>query len=110
MRQLVAEIFGVLRRGEVAALLAPVGDGVDDAMHQLADAGLALRRAQLAVKIFAGDDIGGGLRPVRRNFDIALLEDDLALIVADRGRAGLPCYFVVGGLAFGKLSCKIAGE
>ena len=66
---------------------------------QLGDAGLALRRAELAVEVLAGDDVGGGLRPVDGHFDIALLEDDGAFVVADGGGAGLPLDFVVGGFA-----------
>ena len=85
--------------GEVAVVQAPVGDGVDDAMDQFGDAAFALGRAQLAVEIFAGDDVGGGLRPVGGDFDVALLEDDRAFIVADGGGAGFPLHLVVGRLA-----------
>ena len=98
VRQLVAEAGGVLGRAEVALLGAPIGDGVDHAADQLAHAGLALRRADLPVKILADDDVGGGLRPVRRDLDVALLEDDRALVVADGGGAQLPGDFVIGVL------------
>ena len=60
---------------------------------------LALRRAQLAVEVLAGDDVGGGLRPVGRHFHVALLEDHRAFVVADGGGARLPGDLVVGGLA-----------
>ena len=99
VRQVVAEILAVLDGQKVACLLAPVGDRVDHTMDQLCHAGFALGRAQLAVKILAGDDVGGGLRPIGRHFDITLLEDDSAFIVADGGRACLPCDFVVRGLS-----------
>ena len=57
----------------------PSRDGVDHARDQLAHAGLALRRADLAMEILAGDDVGGGLRPVDRDFDVPLLEDGVPL-------------------------------
>jgi hypothetical protein len=84
---------------EVAVLLAPVGDGVHHALHQLRHAGFALGRPQLAVEILAGDDVGGGLRPVHGHFHVALLEDDRAFVVADGGGAGFPLDLVVRGLA-----------
>ena len=96
MCELVAEVFGVFGRAEVMLFGAPIGDGVDDAADQLAHAGFALRRAHLAVEILADDDVGGGLGPIRRDFDVALLEDDGALVVADGGGAQLPSDFVIG--------------
>ena len=99
MRQLVAEIGGVFRRPEVALLGAPIRDGVDHAADQLPHAGFALRRADLAVEILADNDVGRGLRPVRWDLDVALLEDHRAFIVADGGGAQLPLHFVIGSLA-----------
>ena len=64
-----------------------------------ADAAFALGRAQLAVEVLAGDDVGGRLGPVGRDFDVALLEDHRALVVADGGGARLPLHFVIGRLA-----------
>ncbi len=94
-----AEIFTVGIGLEIAVLLAPIGDSVHHALDQLGHAGLAVRRPELAVKVLAGDDIGGGLRPVHGHFDIALLEDDGALVVADGSGAGLPLNLIVGGFA-----------
>ena len=97
MRQLVAEVLGVCLRLEVIARDPPIGDGVHHAVHQLAHAGLALRRAHAAMEILADDDIGGGLRPVGRHFDVALLEDDRAFVVADGGGSQLPSDLIIGG-------------
>ena len=79
-------------------------------MHQFGHAALPLGRAQFAVEIFAGDDVGGGLRPVRRDFDVALLEDYRAFIVADGGVAGLPLHIVIGGFAGLQTSGKVFRE
>ena len=98
VRQLEPEILAVRVGLEVAVLLAPVRDGVDHALDQLRDAGLALGRPEFAVEILAGDDIGGRLRPVDRDLDIALLEDDGAFIISNGGGAGLPLDIVVRSL------------
>ena len=94
--QLGLEGAEVLVRGEVVLRLRPGGDGVDDAVDQLADAGLALGRAQVAAEVLADDDVGGELAPEGRDLDVALLEDVDALLVADAGGAGLPLDLVVG--------------
>src|SRR5579864_1244756 len=96
MGELVAEggfRFGI---GEVAALIAPADDGIDNASDQLADRAFPLRRIGLAVKVFGGDDVGRGLRPGLGDFDVLLAENDLALVVADQGGATLPFDFVEG--------------
>src|SRR5581483_9909419 len=46
-------VFG---RGEVATGETPITDGFGDAADELAHAGFALRGADLAMQIFAGDD------------------------------------------------------
>ena len=61
MSELTAEVFGIGEGLEVAVGDAPLGDGVDDAVDQLTDAGLAIRGAHLAVEIFTGDNVGRGL-------------------------------------------------
>ncbi len=94
--ELGVEDVGVFGRGEVAAVEAPVADGFGDAGDELADAGFALRGADLAVEIFAGDDVGRGHGPVDGDFDVLLLEDGLAGGVADEGGAALPLDFVIG--------------
>src|SRR5580692_1113101 len=50
----------------------------------------SVRRAGLAVEIFAGDDVGGRLRPALRHLDIFLAENGHALFVADQRGALLP--------------------
>src|SRR5262245_37668869 len=72
----------------------PCRDRVDDAADELLDAALALRGADLAAEIFRDHDVRRLLRPRLRDLDVALLEDDLALLVADDGGAKLPFHFV----------------
>src|ERR1035437_6184000 len=56
-----AEILAILGGFEVAVLLTPIRDGIDHTLDELRHRGLAVGRAQLAVEILAGDDVGGGL-------------------------------------------------
>ena len=79
VRQFVVESCAVFRRLEIALRHAPVANGLSHASHQGADAAFALGRAERAVQIFAGHDVGGGHRPVFGDLDILLLEDVLAL-------------------------------
>ena len=88
--QLVAERLQLVFAGEVLLRARPLGDRVDDAADQLLDAALALGRADLPAEVLRDDDVGRLLRPELRDLDVALLEDDLALLVADDGRADLP--------------------
>ena len=99
VRQLIAEVLAVLAGLEVAPVGAPIGDGVHHAMHQLADAALALRRTHLAVEILADDDVGGRLGPIGRHLHVILLEYDGAFVVGDRSGAQLPGDLVVRGFA-----------
>src|SRR5690606_29268584 len=87
--------------GEVAVGLAPVGDGPGDAVHELADARLALRRVHLAVEVLADDDIGGELAPGPGDLAAGLLEDDPAALVLDGRGALLPLDLVEGADALG---------
>ena len=95
--EFVVEGGGVFGGAEVALRHAPVADGFGDAGDQLADAGFALGRADRAVQIFRGHDIGGGHGPVFGDFDVLLLEDHVALGVGDLSEAEFPFDFVVGG-------------
>src|SRR5512132_410615 len=90
MLQLRAEGRQRILAREIMLVARPPRDGVDDAANQLLDAALALGRIHLPAEIFRDDDVGGLLGPEGRNLDVALLEDDLPLLVADDGRAGLP--------------------
>ncbi len=80
---------GVLA-GEVLVRARPARDGVHDATDELLHAAFALGRADLAPEVLGHHDVGGLLRPGARNLHVALLEDHLALLVADHGRADLP--------------------
>ncbi len=68
--ELGVEGLAVRLGGEVAALLAPAGDGVDHARHQLADARLALGVPRRSAEVLAGDDVGGQHRPGLGDLDI----------------------------------------
>ena len=83
-------------RREVALGLRPGRDRVDDAIDELLDAGLALRRAEVAAEVLADDDVGGELRPEVGDLDVLLLEDALAGLVGDAGGPVLPGDLVVG--------------
>ncbi len=48
------------------------------------------------MQIFAGDDVGRSHGPVFGDFDVFLLENDVALGVGDGGGAEFPLDFVVG--------------
>ena len=106
VRELHAEVLGVGGGVEVVILLAPFGDGVDDAVDEVADGRLSVLGPDGAVEILGGDDIGGGLRPVARHGDVGLLKDGFALGVGDRGGAFLPLQDVVGGLS----GLEVGGE
>ena len=94
--QLRLEGLEVLVRREVVLGLRPGGDRVDDAVDQLADGGLALRRAEVAAEVLADDDVGGELAPEVGDLDVLLLEDALARLVGDAGGPVLPGDLVVG--------------
>src|SRR5687768_4788549 len=94
MFQLVAERRQRILAREVVLRPRPTGDRVDDAADQLLDRALALRRPELPAEILRDDDVGGLLRPELRNLNVALFEDDLALLVADDSGADFPLHFV----------------
>jgi hypothetical protein len=94
MLQLVAERDERILAREIVLRARPSGDRVDHSADQLLDGVLALRRSQLPAEVLRDDDVGGLLRPELGNLDVALFEDDLALFVADDGRADLPLHFV----------------
>ena len=94
--EFVVERCAIFRRFEIALGQAPVADGLSDASHQGADSRLALGRADGAVKILAGHDVGRGHGPVFGDFDVFLLEDGVALGVGDLSGAALPFDLVVG--------------
>ncbi len=101
------EDFSVVRGGEVAALHAPVANGLSDAGDQGADAGLALGGSKLAMQVLRSDDICRGHRPVRGDLDVLLFEDELALEVLDDCVTKLPGDIIEGrdpGL------CEVARE
>ena len=73
----------------------PVANGLGTRVTSGADTALALRRAQRAVQILAGDNVGRRHRPVLGDLDVFLLEDDAALRVGDLRGAQLPLQLVV---------------
>src|SRR5580692_12096321 len=95
MRELVAEVGGILHGAEIAAVHAPVRNAVDHPADQLPDAGLAFRRPDLPVEVLTHHYISRGLRPIFRSFDVALLEDYSAFVVADRRIPKVPLNLVI---------------
>ncbi len=96
MRQLIAEVRGVFRCLEIPASDAPIGDIVNYAVHQLADARLPLGPSHAAMEIFADNNIGSRLRPVGWHFHVILLKDDGAFVVPNGSGPQLPRNVVVG--------------
>ena len=92
--QIVAERLQIRLGGEISLRPPPAGNRLHHAANQLPHAMLAPRGPQLATEIFRHDDVGRLLRPGAGHLDIALLEDDLAALVADDGRARLPFNLV----------------
>src|SRR5262249_16902055 len=82
-------------RGEVALRLAPLPDRIHDTTDQLADAPLALRRAERTAEVLRDDDVGRELRPALRHLDVALFEDRLARPARDHSPPDLPLDGVV---------------
>src|SRR4030095_6230173 len=76
--------------GEILLRARPPGDRVDDAADQLPDAAFTFGGAELTAEILRDNDVRRLLRPGFGDLDIALLEDDMALFVADHRRADLP--------------------
>ncbi len=85
VRELVAERVGVEVVGQVALLDAPVGDGAGDAADHLANRVLARGRVELAAEVLLSDDVGGVLRPSRRELDVVLQEHGLVGVADQRG-------------------------
>jgi hypothetical protein len=92
--QVGSERVEILVGREVLLLRRPPGNRVDDAADQLLDAALALGGANLAAEVLGDDDVGRLLRPEPGNLDVALLEDDLALLRSDDGGAEVPLDLV----------------
>ena len=92
--ELVGEGLQIGVGPEVVLPPGPLGDGLDHASDQLLDRPLAFRRAHLAAEVFRDDDVRRLLGPEARHLDVALLEDDLALLVADDGGPQFPVDLV----------------
>src|SRR5262249_20292517 len=75
---------------EIALLLAPSTDSIGDTADKLPDRGLTRRTAERTAKILRNYDIGSGLGPAARYFDVALFEDHAAVLTGDDGRPQLP--------------------
>ncbi len=94
--EIAVEVFAVLLRFKVAVLDAPVGDRAGDAVHELLDRVLPFGRVDLAVEVLAHDNVRGQLAPGGRDFTGRLLEEHLAVLPLDGGRAELPLRRVEG--------------
>src|SRR5262249_13413299 len=67
---------------------------------QLADAGFAIWSSESSMKVFGGNNIGGGHRPGSRDFNVLLLEDHLPALPRDGSGPVLPLHRVVRRNAF----------
>ena len=94
MFQIVAERLQIVVGREILLRTPPGRDRVHDPADQLLDAALAPGRPQLSPEILRDDDVGRLLRPRLRDLHVALLEDDLATLVADDSGTQLPLDFV----------------
>jgi hypothetical protein len=65
-------------------------------MQELPDRGFPFRSAQLAVKVFGDDHLGGQDRPGLGHLDVFLFENDPPRFVGDLGRAPFPFDLVEG--------------
>ena len=96
VRELVVECCAVFGRGEVALRHSPVANGFGDAGNERADTGFALGRADGAVQIFAGHDVGRRHGPIFGSLDVFLLENYVAFGVGDLRQAKFPFDLVIG--------------
>src|SRR5439155_9703124 len=71
-------------------------DAVDDAVNELLDARLALRRPDVPAEVLGHHDVGRELAPELGDLDVLLLEDGLAGLGGDGRRPELPLDLVVG--------------
>src|SRR5690606_40307686 len=82
--------------GEVALLDAGLDVHADDAVDELLQAPLALRRADRAAEVLRGDDVDGVQRPEVGELHTALLEVDRAVApVGHDDVTTLPAHLVV---------------
>jgi hypothetical protein len=88
--QLIIKRLGILRRGKVAIIQTPISNRARHPVHKLAHRILALIRVQGTIKIFRGHHIRRKHGPELRNLDLILLENLLALAIADLGMPALP--------------------
>src|SRR4029079_3899886 len=92
--QVVAERLKVVLRREVLLLARPARNRVHHAADQLLDRTLAPGRADLSTEVLGDDDVGGLLRPLTRELDVPLLEDQLTALVGDDRGPKLPLNLV----------------
>ena len=97
VREFVVKDGRIFLAAEVAIGLAPIADRFGDPGDQLANAGFTIRRTDGPVQVLRGHDVGRRHRPVFRNFDVLLFENDVALRIGDLRKALFPFDLVVGG-------------
>lgn len=73
-----------------------VGDRFADAVNELLYGVFSLTRFDIAIEIFAGNDLCCQLAPGYRQLDIVLLKDCLATIIGDHSFPYLPLDLVEG--------------
>ena len=96
MGQFVSERPGIFFGRKIAVLQSPAGYGINHPPDHLADAMFPLRTAQRSTEVLRDDHVGGHLRPGLRDFNVRLLEDNLAPFVDNGRRTQFPFDLVVG--------------
>ena len=98
--QLIVKSLGLFRIGEISVGDAPVGDCARDAMHELAHGRFTPTFVRIravgdvAIKILGDGDFRRESAPGFRHLDVFLLENHLAAVVRDLGRAPFPIDLV----------------
>src|SRR5579883_570803 len=90
MDQLVAKRVAIGATGKVALLLTPRSYRVHHPADQLLYAVLPFRAAELAAKVFRGDNVGSCLGPKTRHLHVALFKNYTPALARNNGRPTLP--------------------
>ena len=106
--EILVEILGTARVGEIAIRYPPIRDGAGDAMDELAD-GLfspavvwVTADGDVAIKILGNRDLGGEFTPSAWNLDVLLAEHGFTTVVGDFGGASFPLDFVEWGYSWSR--------
>ena len=100
IRQVAIKPIAVGRGVEIPVGQSPIGNRSRHPVNQLADAALTFVRIfGVAIEVFRDHDVGGQLRPCRRDLAIGLFEQCIAGLVLDGSRTQFPIDSVERRLA-----------